>query len=84
MALIPYKSKVILNSHSPQMCGGGFHIYIFIYILNLYTMKGNKSAIIIFTLTFCLFQWKTLCKDNFPCFPLFGSIKKDESKENYL
>ena len=27
-----YKSKVILNSHSLQMCGGGFHIYIYIYI----------------------------------------------------
>ena len=28
------------------MCGRDFHIYI----LNLYTMKGNKFAIIIFTL----------------------------------
>ena len=26
--------------------------------------------------TLCLFLWKTLCKDSFPHFPVFGSTKK--------
>ena len=31
-----------------------------------------------------LFQWKTLCINSFPYFPVFGSIRKIESKENYI
>ena len=32
----------------------------------------------------CLFQSKTLCKDNFLYFPVFGGIRINELKENYL
>ena len=39
-------------------------------------------------LTLCLFHWKTLCKDSFPHFPVFGSIflnkKKIVNKKLYL
>ena len=28
-------------------------------------------------LTFCLFRWKTFCKDSFSHFPVFGSTKKN-------
>jgi len=35
-------------------------------------------------LTLRLFRWKILCKDSFPCFLMFGSIRKNESMENYL
>jgi len=31
-----------------------------------------------------MFQWKTLREDRFLHFPMFGSIRKDGSKENYL
>ena len=35
-------------------------------------------------LALCLFRWKILYKDSFPCFSVFDSIKKYESIENYL
>jgi len=37
-----------------------------------------------FTVTLCLFWWKIWCKDNFPCFSVFDSFRKNESKKNYL
>ena len=33
------------------------------------------------TLTLRLFQRKTLCKDSFPYFPIFGSIKKKKMNQ---
>ena len=35
-------------------------------------------------LTVCLFRWKILCKDSFPCFPMYGSIRKNEKGKLYL
>ena len=42
------------------------------------------NMVIKMSLTLHLFRWKILCKDIFPYFPVFGSIRKNESKENYL
>ena len=68
---------MILNSHSLQMCGGDFHIYIYIYILNLYPMKGNKSAIKILTLNenISLRDYNIYIKWKYPIegFSLFGT-----------
>ena len=33
-------------------------------------------------LTLRLFRWKTLCKDSFPCFPVFCRIKKKKKKKS--
>ena len=42
--------------------------------------KKKNHAYLPNSLMLCLFQWKILCKDNFPYFLVFGSIKKKESK----
>ena len=34
--------------------------------------------------TLYLFRWKNLCKDSFAYFPAFGSIRKNELKENHF
>ena len=39
---------------------------------------------IYYRLSFSLFRWKILCEDNFLCFLIFGSIRKNELKEKYL
>ena len=43
--------------------------------------RGERQFI---RITLYLFQWKTLCKDSFLYFPIFGSINKNKSGENYL
>ena len=51
-------------------------------------MEGHKNFL--YNICFAAFAHsrrlhdKTLCKDSFLYFPLFGSIKKEESKENYI
>ena len=43
--------------------------------------RGERQFI---RITLYLFKWKTLCKDSFLYFPVFGSINKNKSGENYL
>ena len=42
--------------------------------------RGERQFI---RITLYLFKWKTLCKDSFLYFPVFGSINKNKSGENY-
>ena len=42
------------------------------YNVKKLSLHGSFKIII----TLCLFRWKTLCKNSFPHFPTFRSIKK--------
>ena len=50
-----------------------------LFILNNATGITNFTALILY-----LFRWKILYKDSFRYFSVFGSIRKNELKENYL
>ena len=63
-------------------------IYSFIYKYNhnkcLINYHNDQISYLNKTFTLCLFRWKTLCKDSFLYFRVFGNIRINESKENYF
>ena len=54
------------------------------FFLQLFILNNAISITNFIALIFCLFRWKALYKDSFLCFLVFGSIRKNKLKENYL
>ena len=57
------------------------YVFLFVFLAMMTSVNGNDDFL---CTELCLFRWKTFYKDSFPHFPLFGSIKKAWSTENYL
>ena len=79
------------NGCSKGTClGNNFNIFLWerkkktINFLQLFILNNAISITNFIALILCLFRWKALYKDSFLCFLVFGSIRKNELKENYL
>ena len=84
-----WPETLLYNDHSLYSCYSYATILI-IKFPSLLLKKKNHILLnlfmnyIYYRLSFSLFRWKILCEDNFLCFLIFGSIRKNELKEKYL